>query len=65
MEIEHQVTLVAKINLDELDEGKRSVLESWTDEERNRFIHKMSVDIINEVLKKVNEGSTWAFLTAK
>jgi hypothetical protein len=65
LSMEHQITLVADVDLEGLSESQRKIVENFTDHERENFFTTLSVGIIEEVLATVNKGGTFAFLRLK
>jgi hypothetical protein len=63
--VEHQITLVAEVDLDGLSEGQRKVVENFTDHEKETFFTTLSTAVIAEVLPKVNANGSFAFLRIK
>jgi hypothetical protein len=65
LSMEHQVTLVADVDLEGLGESQRKIVENFTDHERENFFTTLSIGILEEVLKTVNKGGSFAFLRLK
>jgi len=63
--VEHQITLVADVDLDGLSESQRKIVENFTDQERESFFQILSISVLEEVLPKVNQHGSFAFLRVK
>ena len=63
--VEHQITLVADVDLDGLSESQRKIVENFTDQERETFFQILSISVLEEVLPKVNQHGSFAFLRIK
>jgi len=65
LSMEHQVTLVADVDLEGLGESQRKIVENFTDHERETFFTSLTIVILEEVLTTVNKGGSFAFLRLK
>ena len=63
--VEHQITLVADVDLDGLSESQREIVENFTDQERESFFQILSISVLEEVLPKLNQHGSFAFLRVK
>lgn len=63
--VEHQITLVADVDLDGLSESQREIVENFTDQERESFFQTLSISVLEDVLPKVNQHGSFAFLRVK
>jgi hypothetical protein len=65
LSMEHQVTLVADVDLEGLGESQRKIVENFTDHERENFFTSLTIGILEEVLTTVNKNGSFAFLRLK
>ena len=63
--VEHQITLVADVDLEGLSESQREIVENFTDQERETFFQTLSISVLEDVLPKVNQHGSFAFLRVK
>lgn len=66
LSVEHTVTMIAEVDLDGLEAHQRRILESMSDEARQAFFTLLTSSVIEEeLLPKVNENGSYAFLRIK
>jgi len=66
LSVEHTVTLIAEVDLEGLEAHQRRTLENMSDEARQAFFTLLTSAVIEEeLLPKVNENGSFAFLRMK